>query len=954
MEKLSAKVKRPLWVAGLNIALALTVGSTQAFAGNISTVAGLLEVTGESNYLLTRNLDLANVTPSDSAAYITSTFTGTFDGGGFIISGLTKPLFDEIGGDEISSEISNLTLIADESTGVSGRGILANATLIGTEIVNVHGVGDVDGGVSSNVGGLVGTLGTGEISESSFTGDVTGTDTVGGLVGLAFGDISDSTFSGEVRGERYVGGLVGGTGAPTISNSSASGTVTGINGGEGNIGGLVGGGSLTINNSHADVTVIGGNQNQNVGGLLGYGDASVSISHSYSTGTVSGDINVGGLVGRINGGLISESYSTATINSGIQTSDENNNCLTYCAIENFGGLVGRSGIANWGGEIRGVRAGEDGGIFVTTATLIDYSYATGEVTISGDQSNDGTGVGGLVGYSEGTIMNSFASGNVNAGTNVGGLVGELGAYSINPNLFVVNPDFDGTNQLFLNFINENGLIKNSYATGGVNGVNYVGGLVGNSSGTITNSYANIDGDVIGTEQNVGGLAGYAQDITNSYAIVSGDVIGDQRVGGLTGEATTISNSYAIVGGDVIGTNAWGSAQPNGGITSGLVGGLVGGAVNVSNSYTVVGGSVDATALDWYTNPVGGLVGQSYGGIIDNSYASIGLDVASKSISGGLVGYTLSTITNSRVTVGGNIVGDYAGGLVGIVRSENTGAEISNSNSSVTGNIVGDFAGGLVGSVDTVGMAAEISNSNSSVTGNITGVSGAGDLVGYAPVGTTISGSIGTVNGEALGITPLAANELLAILNTGYVSPVFALDPAINGGRPYLLSHLPPSEDNGDEDNGNEQVSPRFNFSFLPTQALDGLSKSVGFEVTKSDLSKLDLALLDPIKDDMSAQITGAKLFANQSLSTSLSVGSLLQLEINYEANKSVQMWVKSSDGQYVLVGDIRFDKDGNAVLPGIEFKKSGQYEIIFVNSDKKDLTQPELINKVSGLTVYVN
>ena len=66
------------------------------------------------------------------------------------------------------------------------------------------------------------------------------------------------------------------------------------------------------------------------------------------------------------------------------------------------------------------------------------------------------------------------------------------------------------------------------------------------------------------------------------------------------------------------------------------------------------------------------------------------------------------------------------------------------------------------------------------------------------------------------------------------------------------------------------------------------------------------------------------------------------------------MWVKSSDGQYVLIGDITFDKDGNAVLPGIGFKKGGSYELILVNSDKKDLNQPELVNKVSGLTVYVN
>jgi hypothetical protein len=133
-----------------------------------------------------------------------------------------------------------------------------------------------------------------------------------------------------------------------------------------------------------------------------------------------------------------------------------------------------------------------------------------------------------------------------------------------------------------------------------------------------------------------------------------------------------------------------------------------------------------------------------------------------------------------------------------------------------------------------------------------------------------------------------------------------------------------------------------------------LKKSIGFKAVKSDLSKLDLALLDQVKGDKSAQIIGGKLFSYQSLSTSLSVGSLLQLEINFEANKSLQVWVKSSDDQYVLVGDITFDKDGNAVLPGIEFKKSGQYELIFVNSDKKDLTQPELMNKVIGLTVYVN
>jgi hypothetical protein len=199
-----------------------------------------------------------------------------------------------------------------------------------------------------------------------------------------------------------------------------------------------------------------------------------------------------------------------------------------------------------------------------------------------------------------------------------------------------------------------------------------------------------------------------------------------------------------------------------------------------------------------------------------------------------------------------------------------------------------------------------------------------------------------------GVPPLSPNQLLEILNTGSEdSPIFALASNLNNGRPYLISN-PPLADEA------VAVSARVKSSYLLTQALDVLKKSVGFKAAKSDLSKFDLALLDQVKGDKSSPITGAKLLTYQSLTTSLSVGSILQLEINFEANKSLQMWVKSSEGQYVLVGDVSLDKDGNAVLPGIEFKKSGQYELIFVNSETKDLTQPELVNKVMGLTVYVN
>ncbi len=566
--------------------LSVFLQSSSAYASEIviSTISQLLAVNGEQNYVLINNLDLAtgdannategiqlaDVVTVGSSTYISSEFTGTLDGAGFSISGLTKPLFNAIGGDGVSSEISNLTLIANELTGVSGRGILANVTFIGTEIVDVHGVGDVYGGANTNVGGLVGTLGTGELRESSFTGDVTGTNTVGGLVGLAFGDITDSTFSGSVTGERYVGGIAGSTGAPTISNSSASGNVTGLAGGEGNIGGLVGGGSATITDSHADVTVTGATGNANIGGLLGSGDASVTISNSYATGTVTGDAKVGGLVGTIAGSLIDNSFSTAAVLGASNGS--------------IGGLVGYVSSGTYSGTARGIVSGNNGSDDSTLSALIKSSYATGNVTQIGSGENGG-GIGGLVGrlYS-GAILNSYSTGNVLGETTVGGLVGKVDQYGLNSGL-----TFNDAN-----YLNYYGLIENSYATGtinnGYNGANRLGGLVGTfSGGKIVNSYATAGGlgiDASSGCDHIGGLVGDGQGgagiIQDSYAHIDGDLsAGCGQVGGLAGSmgaGSTITNSFAYVGGYISGGNQVG----------GLIGVFDGTLTDITDSYASFG------------------------------------------------------------------------------------------------------------------------------------------------------------------------------------------------------------------------------------------------------------------------------------------------------------------------------------------------------------------------------
>jgi hypothetical protein len=153
------------------------------------------------------------------------------------------------------------------------------------------------------------------------------------------------------------------------------------------------------------------------------------------------------------------------------------------------------------------------------------------------------------------------------------------------------------------------------------GNDFVGGLVGHSDGTVSNSYST--GSVTGREH-VGSLVGHNGGIVNnSYA--SGSVTGDSRVGGLVGwNQAALSNSYSSC--SVTGNSS--------------VGGLVGDnwyyEGTISNSYST--GSV--TGGRW----VGGLVGVNYYGSVTHSY-STGRVTGSSQV-GGLLGYNMGTVSKS--------------------------------------------------------------------------------------------------------------------------------------------------------------------------------------------------------------------------------------------------------------------------------------------------------------------
>ena len=161
--------------------------------------------------------------------------------------------------------------------------------------------------------GLFGTTFTGSVSNVGLPSvKITGYRFVGALVGESYGKISNSYATGSVSGSGwFVGGLVGDLtfywwGSSALSDSYAAVTVSG--GGQ-YTGGLVGAASGNISDSYATGSVTGVAE---VGGLAGYSQR--DISGSYATGSVAGSgIAVGGLVGYAPRGAITASYATGSV-----------------------------------------------------------------------------------------------------------------------------------------------------------------------------------------------------------------------------------------------------------------------------------------------------------------------------------------------------------------------------------------------------------------------------------------------------------------------------------------------------------------------------------------------------------------------------------------------------------------------------------------------------------------
>ena len=257
-------------------------------------------------------------------------------------------------------------------------------------------------------------------------------------------------------------GLFGDVGSGVVKDIGVVNvTVTG----DSSVGGLVGSSTGTVSNSYSIDSVAGG---EYVGGLVGYSTG--NVSDSYSVASVTGSESVGGLVGA-NTGTVSNSYSTANVTG---TGEQESLCL--------GGLVGINtgniSSSHSSGHVTGTGRQQSlsiGGLVGLNTGTVANSHSSANVTGTGEQQS--LYIGGLVGINTGTVGNSYCRGDViGSGQQkllcVGGLVGVNMAGS-----------------------NYNGTVSNSYSSGNVTGNQqslYVGGLVGASTGTVSNSFWDIE------------------------------------------------------------------------------------------------------------------------------------------------------------------------------------------------------------------------------------------------------------------------------------------------------------------------------------------------------------------------------------------------------------------------------------------------------------------------------
>ena len=189
------------------------------------------------NITLTNNIDLTGIDWTPIGKDDNKAYTGTFDGNGKTITGLTVTRSNRYTGlfGIIKGTVKNVVLTEVNITSGTFVGGVAGWSF-GGNIENCSVSGSVSGSSGSDVGGVVGYQQVGSITGCSSSATVKGTERAGGVVGVTNGGTTPLTAcyaTGNVTVENdgtsnaWAGGIVGMNGTGTLIACYAAGNVSG-------------------------------------------------------------------------------------------------------------------------------------------------------------------------------------------------------------------------------------------------------------------------------------------------------------------------------------------------------------------------------------------------------------------------------------------------------------------------------------------------------------------------------------------------------------------------------------------------------------------------------------------------------------------------------------------------------------------------------------------------------
>lgn len=235
------------------------------------------------------------------------------------------------------------------------------------------------------IGGFCGILlQSGKISNCTETGAVSGDNYTGGFVGVidsSNASLINCSSAGTLSAKSSIGGFAGAcskaTVSPTFTGNSSSVVVTSSGS---NVGGFIGNGvgSFTSNHATGDVASTGGGNCGGFAGTIWETSTGSVFSKNYATGNVSGNANLGGLIGYIGGNLnMSNCYATGNVGNSTKYNQK------------YGGLVGYT---------------SDNATYITEGVTISNCYATGDV----ESSFASAGLIGRIGLASTSVSNCAA------------------------------------------------------------------------------------------------------------------------------------------------------------------------------------------------------------------------------------------------------------------------------------------------------------------------------------------------------------------------------------------------------------------------------------------------------------------------------------------------------------------------------------------------------------------